>query len=692
MEIGGDTGVSGKQKKKKRYHRHTPRQIHDLEAVFKECPHPDEKQRMELSRDLGLEPKQIKFWFQNRRTQMKAQHERADNCTLRAENDRIRCENIAIREALKNIICPTCGVSPMSADTTSTSSSSFFDGHNLRLENAHLREQVDRVSTIASKYLGRPITQLPPLQPVHLCSLDLSIGTFEHPSIVASSSIHPPSLDLDLDLLPAGGTASSSSPSFQQPPPPPPPLVVSEIDRCLMVDIGSNAMEELIRLVQMDEPLWIKSCTGDSISLDSYRTLFPDRGLKNSVEASRDSGIVFLDPLSLVDLLVDSNKCLDMFPTIISKARTLQVLATGNGGGGRNGTLLLMYEEQQVLSPVVPTREFYFLRYAQQMEVGLWSISDVSVELSPESKFQNQPRKLPSGVIIEDMSNGCSRVTWVVHMEISENFSPPHEIYRDLVSSGKAFGAQRWVSTLKRKSERQDTVGGVPSEEGKISLMRLSQRMVCNFCSSLGSSGNNQKWTHLSRLNDVGVRVTVHRSSDPGQANDMVLSAATSIWVPVDCDTVFSFLRDERSRSQWDVLSNGNSVQEVAQITNGSNSANKISLLQQECKLISDNMVILQESFSEAASGSMVVSAPIDLRSTNLVMSGEDPSYIPLLPSGFSIVPDGRSSRDGSLITVAFQILVSSLPCAKINVESITTVNNLISTTVLQIKSALNCQ
>lgn len=109
-----------------------------------------------------------------------------------------------------------------------------------------------------------------------------------------------------------------------------------------MVDIGSNAMEELIRLVQMDEPLWIKSCTGDSISLDSYRTLFPDRGLKNSVEASRDSGIVFLDPLSLVDLLVDSNKCLDMFPTIISKARTLQVLATGNGGGGRNGTLLLV--------------------------------------------------------------------------------------------------------------------------------------------------------------------------------------------------------------------------------------------------------------------------------------------------------------------------------------------------------------
>jgi hypothetical protein len=42
-------------------------------SFFKECPHPDDKQRKELSRELGLEPLQVKFWFQNKRTQMKVQ-------------------------------------------------------------------------------------------------------------------------------------------------------------------------------------------------------------------------------------------------------------------------------------------------------------------------------------------------------------------------------------------------------------------------------------------------------------------------------------------------------------------------------------------------------------------------------------------------------------------------------------------
>lgn len=119
-------------------------------------------------------------------------------------------------------------------------------------------------------------------------------------------------------------------------------------------------------------------------------------------------------------------------------------------------------------------------------------------------------------------------------------------------------------------------------------------------------------------------------------------------------------------------------------------------------------MLILQESCIDSY-GSFVVYCPVDLPSINTAVSGEDPSYIPLLPNGFTILPDGQPDQEGdgastssntnrniarsggSLVTIAFQILVSSLPSAKVNMESVTTVNNLIGSTVQQIKSSLSC-
>jgi len=42
-----------------------------MTRAFKESPHPDEKQRQQLSEQLGLSASQVKFWFQNRRCQTK---------------------------------------------------------------------------------------------------------------------------------------------------------------------------------------------------------------------------------------------------------------------------------------------------------------------------------------------------------------------------------------------------------------------------------------------------------------------------------------------------------------------------------------------------------------------------------------------------------------------------------------------
>ncbi|KAJ8752539.1 hypothetical protein K2173_004827 [Erythroxylum novogranatense] len=694
----GDHDSSDPQKRKKRYHRHTAYQIQRLDSLFKECPHPDEKQRLQLSRELGLSPRQIKFWFQNRRTQMKAQHERADNCALRAENDKIRCENIAIREALKNVICPSCGGPPATED-------SYFDEHKLRMENAQLKDELDRVSSIAAKYIGRPISQLPPVQPIHVSSLDLSMGSFGIQGITGI-----PSLDLDLDLLPA--TSGLNFPLQH--------LGISDMDKSLMTDIASNAMEELLRLLQTNEPLWFKSPTDgrDVLNLDSYQRIFPRasthaKNVSVRTEASRDSVVVVMNGPTLVDMFMDSNKWVELFPTIVPVAKNIEVISSGTLAS-QSGSLLLMYQEVQMLSPLVPTREFCILRYSQQIEQGVWAIVDVSYDI-PQFASQCQSRRLPSGCLIQDMPNGYSKVTWVDHIEI-EDKTPIHRLYRDLISSGMAFGAERWLATLQRMSERfaclmvsstsnRDIGGVIPSTEGKRSLMTLAQRMVNNFCASISTS-NNHRWTTLSGLSEVGVRVTLHKGSDPGQPNGVVLSAATTFWLPVPPQKVFNFFKDERNRAQWDVLSSGNAVQEITHIANGSHPGNCISILR-ALNTSQNNMVILQESCIDS-SGSIVVYCPVDLPAINIAMSGEDPSLVPLLPSGFAILPDGHLDQGdgastsssaqgnmgrsgGSLVTVAFQILVSSLPSAKLNMESVTTVNNLISVTVQQIKAALNC-
>nr|GLL35367.1 homeobox-leucine zipper protein HDG11 [Ipomoea trifida] len=726
MEFGGGAGGSSgsgsgdhhdpsdRNRNKKRYHRHTANQIQRLESIFKECPHPDEKTRLQLSRELGLAPRQIKFWFQNRRTQMKAQHERADNCALRAENDKIRCENIAIREALKNVICPSCGGPPVRED-------SYFDEHKLRMENMALKEELDKISSIAAKYIGRPISQLPPVQPIHLSSLDLSMSSYGGHGIPGGPS-------LDLDLLP--GSSAAAIPGF-----PFPALSLSDMDRSLMADIAGNAMEELIRLLQGNESLWTKSLDGrDLLNLESYERVFPraSNHMKNPnmrIEASRDSGVVIMNALALVDMFMDANKWVELFPTIVSKATTLEVISSGVLGS-RSGTLQLMYEELQVLSPLVPTRQFYFLRFCQQIEQGSWAIVDVSYDV-PQDNYQSptscKVHRLPSGCLIQDMPNGYSNVTWVEHVEVEDKVIL-HKLYRDVIQSGIAFGAERWLTVLQRMCERfvclmvsgsssRDLGGVIPSAEGKRSMMKLAQRMVNNFCGSVNPS-NGHHWTTLSGANEFEVRATLQKSTDPGQPNGVVISAATTIWLPIPPQLVFNFFRDERTRPQWDVLSNQNPVQEVAHIANGSHPGNCISVLR-AYNTSQNNMLILQESCIDS-SGCLVVYSPVDLPAINMAMSGEDPTYIPLLPSGFTISPDGRSERGnsskinidqassstsnpasststaaggegGSLITVVFQILVSSLPSAKMSPESVATVNSLIGNTVHQIKSALNC-
>ena len=139
------------------------------------------------------------------------------------------------------------------------------------------------MSTVASKYMGRPISShISTLHPMHISPLDLSMTG---PS-------------LDFDLLP--GSYMSSN------------FAVSDMDKPIMNDIALTAMDELLRLVHTNEPLWSRADgSREVLNLGSYENVFPrssNRGKNHNVriEASRSSGIVFMNAMSLVDMFMDS--------------------------------------------------------------------------------------------------------------------------------------------------------------------------------------------------------------------------------------------------------------------------------------------------------------------------------------------------------------------------------------------------
>uniref|UniRef100_A0A1D1Z2W3 Homeobox-leucine zipper protein ROC2 n=1 Tax=Anthurium amnicola TaxID=1678845 RepID=A0A1D1Z2W3_9ARAE len=691
----GDDQEPNQRPKKKRYHRHTQHQIQEMEAFFKECPHPDDKQRKELSRDLGLEPLQVKFWFQNKRTQMKNQHERQENQQLKSENDKLRAENMRYKEALSNASCPNCG-GPTAIGEMS------FDEQQLRIENVRLREEIDRISGIAAKYVSKPMGPYPLISsqaPPSRSSLDLTAAdqSFVLPSNMAGHGVYGPGEMLRAISLP------NEVP----------------VEKPVVVELAVAAMEELTRMAQAGEPLWVPDIDGGTevLNEEEYVRAFPrgigPRPIGLKAEASRQTAIVIMNVVNLVEILMDMNQWSMIFSSIVSRATTLEVLSTGVAGN-YNGALQVMTAEFQMPSPLVPTRDSYFVRYCKQHTDGTWAVVDVSLDgLHPNPVLRC--RRRPSGCLIQEMPNGYAKVTWVEHVEVDDR--TVHSMYRPLVNSGLAFGADRWVSTLDRQCERLASVmasnmpngeaGVITSQEGRKSMLKLAERMVISFCSGVSASVAHQ-WTTLSGACAEDVRVMTKKSvDDPGRPPGIVLSAATSFWLPVPPKRVFDFLRDENTRNEWDILSNGGIVHEMAHIANGRDEGNCVSLLRvNSTNSNQSNMLILQESCADPT-GSYVIYAPVDLVAMNVVLNGGDPEYVALLPSGFAILPDGpptatqvvdggvvgaQAGTGGSLLTVAFQILVDSQPNAKLSLGSVATVNSLIACTVDRIKSNVLCE
>lgn len=90
---------------------------------------------------------------------------------------------------------------------------------------------------------------------------------------------------------------------------------ITDVEQSLMLETATNAMDELIRLMRINEPLWIKSPSSVDVERyvihpDNYEKIFPRSSqFKTSsarVESSKYSGMVTMNGMQLVDMLLDS--------------------------------------------------------------------------------------------------------------------------------------------------------------------------------------------------------------------------------------------------------------------------------------------------------------------------------------------------------------------------------------------------
>lgn len=703
----------GSSSRKKKYHRHTPYQIQELEACFKDNPHPDEKARLELGKRLSLESRQVKFWFQNRRTQMKTQMERHENSMLKQENDKLRIENMAMKEAMRSPCCSHCGGQAILGEV-------HIEEHHLKIENARLRDEYSRICVVANKFLGRPLTSFPGSMPAGMANsgLELAVGRNGFGAMNSVDTALPMGLDF-------GNGISSALPAIS--PRPTPGMTGMDVpyDKTMLMELAFAAMNELLKLAEIGGPLWFRNFNGsaEDLNLEEYARSFPPCiGMKPAnftAEATKATGTVMINSLALVETLMDTSRWVDIFSCIVGRTSTMNVISSSSSGS-RDGSLQLIQAEFQVLSSLVPVRQVKFLRFCKQHAEGVWAVVDVSIDAIQEGSQLREAgncRRLPSGCIVQDLPNGYSKVIWIEHMEYDE--STIHNYYRPFIRSGLGFGAQRWIATLQRQCECLAVImssavpsgdNAVVSPSGRRSIAMLARRMTRNFCG--GVCATFYRWEPIQSGSAEETKLMMRKSiGEPGEPPGVVLSATRTIWLPVTHQRVFDFLRNEQTRSQWDVLSHGGPMHQIVNIAKGQDLGNSISLFRANVAGSDANqnsMLILQDSCTDVT-GSIVAYAAVDTAEMNVVMSGGDSSCVAFLPSGFSIVPDcfdnsngvtnngilekedNGGRNNGSLLTLGFQILVNNLPAANLTMESVNTVNALITRTLQGIKSAFQC-
>lgn len=168
-----------------------------------------------------------------------------------------------------------------------------MEEQHLRIENSRLKDELDRVCALTGKFLGR---SPPGSHHVPDSSLVLGVGSGGCGFTLSSPSLPQASPRFEI----SNGTGLAEPP-------------VSDFDqRSRYLDLALAAMEELVKMAQRHEPLWIRSSDNgfEMLNKEEYDASFSRCvGPKQDgfvSEASKETGNVIINSLALVETLMDS--------------------------------------------------------------------------------------------------------------------------------------------------------------------------------------------------------------------------------------------------------------------------------------------------------------------------------------------------------------------------------------------------
>ena len=99
-----DSLTTSRKKKNKNKRRFSDEQIKSLETMFESESRLEPRQKQQLARELGLQPRQVAIWFQNKRARWKSKKLERDYSLLRANYNNLASMFEAMKKEKQDLV------------------------------------------------------------------------------------------------------------------------------------------------------------------------------------------------------------------------------------------------------------------------------------------------------------------------------------------------------------------------------------------------------------------------------------------------------------------------------------------------------------------------------------------------------------------------------------------------------------